>query len=154
MQESFFSIKKFLKKLPWRTNLFCYIAFPPLFPGFGFDKNFVFDWESSKFQSTPWKSCWINELKTATKLFTVYQGVTARTALSWRKHTDDIFSTVCILLLTFTLLQQRCDDSFILYRVERTGGVHHPPTDSQLFHATHGYTQLEPGEQAGWWPNC
>lgn len=53
---------------------------------------------------------------------------------------------LCVLFLTFTLLQQWCNDRFILYRVERTGGVHHPPSDSQLFHTTHGYSQLQPGE--------
>lgn len=54
---------------------------------------------------------------------------------------------LCVLFLTFTLLQQWCNDRFILYRVERTGGVHHPPSDSQLFHTTHRYSQLQPGEQ-------
>ena len=65
-----------------------------------------------------------------------------------------VFSTAWILLLTFALLQQRRDDRFILYRVERAGGVHHPPTNSQLFDTTHGYTQLEPGEHAWLLPQC
>ena len=55
----------------------------------------------------------------------------------------------CIALwvfVTFALLQQCCDDSFVLYRVEWTGGVDHPPSYSQLFDATHCNTQLEPGE--------
>lgn len=48
--------------------------------------------------------------------------------------------------LTFALFQQRCDDGFVLYRVERAGGVHHPASHRQLFNTTHRNTQLEPGE--------
>lgn len=50
------------------------------------------------------------------------------------------------VFVTFTFLQQCRYDSLVLYGVEWTGGVDHPPSHSQLFHTTHSDTQLEPGE--------
>ena len=63
-------------------------------------------------------------------------------------HTVCVWVCVCLCVwgcLTFALLQQGGDDDLVLDGVEGAGGVDHPASHCQLFHAAHRDTQLQPG---------